>query len=138
MSERAAPPRVAASTAALEAIDRLQADRGPLMFYQSGGCCDGSLPICLEDGELVTGDGDVLLGEVAGCPFYIDARQDAAWGKPRLVLDVAPGAPEGFSLAAGDDRHFVTVTLPVHPGPMPAGAREDGCPSARQPWPGGR
>jgi uncharacterized protein (DUF779 family) len=106
----AAQSRVVATAAARQAIRRLRAVRGPLMFHQSGGCCDGSLPICLDEGELLVGDGDVLLGEIDGCAFYIDARQDAAWGKPELILDVEPGAPEGFSLAAGDDHHFVTRT----------------------------
>ena len=110
MTEHGVPQRVTATAAALEAIGRLRADRGPLMFHQSGGCCDGSLPICLEDGELLVGDGDVLLGRVAGCPVYIDDRQDAAWGRPRLILDVAPGEPEGFSLPAGEHLHFVTRT----------------------------
>ena len=99
---------MAATAAAREAIRRLRADRGELMFVQSGGCCDGSLPLCLAGGEYMTGDQDVLLGVVDGCPFYIDARLDAAWNHPDLVLDVAPGPPEGFSMAAGPDGHFVT------------------------------
>jgi uncharacterized protein (DUF779 family) len=110
MSGTGASSRVVATAAARQAIRRLRADRGPLMFHQSGGCCDGSLPICLDAGELLVGDGDLLLGEIDGCRFYIDARQDAAWGEPQLILDVAPGAPEGFSLAAGDGLHFVTLT----------------------------
>jgi uncharacterized protein (DUF779 family) len=78
------------------------------MFVQSGGCCAGSTPMCFPAGELVIGDIDVLLGEIDGCPFYIDARLDDAWGRDQLVLDVAPGPPEGFSLAAGHNLHFVT------------------------------
>ncbi|HVC25110.1 MAG TPA: DUF779 domain-containing protein [Acidimicrobiales bacterium] len=100
--------RVLATDAALEAIARLRDERGQVMFYQSGGCCDGSLPICLGDGELKIGDNDVLLGRVGGCPFYIDHRQFAVWEHTQLVLDVSDGEPEGFSLAAGDDKHFVT------------------------------
>jgi uncharacterized protein (DUF779 family) len=80
------------------------------MFVQSGGCCGGSVPMCYPLGELVVGDVDELLGEVDGCPFYIDHRLDAAWGHPALVLDVAPGDPEGFSLAAGPGERFVTTT----------------------------
>jgi uncharacterized protein (DUF779 family) len=103
------PARVEATPAAREAITRLRADRGePVMFVQSGGCCAGSTPMCYPAGELIIGDIDVLLGEIDGCPFYIDSRLDEAWGRDRLVLDVAPGPPEGFSLAAGDDLHFVT------------------------------
>jgi uncharacterized protein (DUF779 family) len=78
------------------------------MFVQSGGCCAGSTPMCFPDGEMVIGDIDVLLGDIDGCPFYIDARLDDAWGRDQLVLDVATGPPEGFSLAAGDNLHFVT------------------------------
>lgn len=98
---------VAATAAALEAIDRLQAARGPLAFFQSGGCCDGSLPICLLDGELPTGPGDVELGRLAGAPFYVDADQYERWGRPDFVLDVSPGDPEGFSLGP-PGAHFVT------------------------------
>lgn len=65
--------------------------------------------MCYPLGELVVGPGDVLLGEVDGCPFYIDSRLDEAWGHPSLVLDVRDGDPEGFSLGAGPGRCFVTV-----------------------------
>lgn len=77
------------------------------MFFQSGGCCDGSLPICFDQGELAIGDLDVLLGDVGGCPFYIDHRQYEAWKHTQLILDVGAGEPEGFSLPAGEDRHFI-------------------------------
>ena len=98
--------RVVATPAALEAIAQLVVERGPVMFFQSGGCCDGSLPMCFADGEFVIGSHDVLLGEVGGCPFYIDARQYQVWKHTQLILDVGVGEPEGFSLAAGEDRHF--------------------------------
>ena len=103
----APPDRVTATPAALEAVGRLVAGRGPIMFFQSGGCCDGSLPMCFDDGELRIGSHDVLLGRVGGCPFYIDHRQFDAWAHTQLILDVGAGEPEGFSLAAGDDRHFI-------------------------------
>ena len=107
--ERPVPdPAVVATPAALAAVARLVAERGPVMFFQSGGCCDGSLPMCFDDGELIVGDHDVLLGELGGCPFYIDGRQYELWKHTQLILDVGEGAPEGFSLAAGDDRHFIT------------------------------
>jgi uncharacterized protein (DUF779 family) len=89
--------RVVATPAALEAIAQLVAERGPVMFFQSGGCCDGSLPMCFADGEFVVG----------GCPFYIDARQYQVWKHTQLILDVGIGEPEGFSLAAGEDRYFI-------------------------------
>ncbi len=110
-STTAAVARVIATPAALGCIDRLVAERGPVMFFQSGGCCDGSLPICFDEGELILSDHDVLLGRVGDCPFYIDGRQDKVWQHTRLVLDVGEGAPEGFSLPAGADEHFVTRSL---------------------------
>jgi hypothetical protein len=97
---------VTATAAALDAIERLGAAHGPLTFFQSGGCCDGSSPICLRLGELPVGAQDVLLGELAGAPFYIDAEMYERWGRPDLVVDVAPGPAEGFSLSQAD-RHFV-------------------------------
>ena len=107
----AQPERVTATPAALAAIDRLCAARGGrVMFVQSGGCCAGSTPMCFPDGEFVVGDADVLLGEVGGCPFYIDKRLDAAWHHDSFVLDVAHGEPEGFSLPAGDDLRFVITS----------------------------
>jgi uncharacterized protein (DUF779 family) len=104
--------RVTATPAALEAIARLQAAHGPLAFFQSGGCCDGSSPICLQDGELPPAAGDRLLGHVGGAPFYIDADQHARWGRPAFVLDLSPGAAEGFSLSP-EDAHFVSRTVPA-------------------------
>ncbi|MGE5286388.1 MAG: DUF779 domain-containing protein [Micromonosporaceae bacterium] len=100
-------PRVVATEAARKAIARLRAVHGPLMFVQSAGCCGGSAPMCFRSGEFLTGAGDLLLGEVEGCPFYMDARQYAAWHADQLVLDVAPGMAEGFSLPAGEGAHFV-------------------------------
>ncbi len=102
--------RITATPAARTAISRLCAGRGaPVMFVQSGGCCAGSTPMCLPEGELIVGAGDVLLGEIDGCPFYIDDALDAAWRRGTHVLDVAPGEPEGFSLPAGDGLRFVTA-----------------------------
>jgi len=109
MSSLPAAARISATPAARTAITRLRAARGaPVMFIQSGGCCAGSTPMCYPDGELVVGDIDVLLGEIDGCPFYIDRRLDEAWHQEEFVLDVAAGPAEGFSLAAGDNLHFVT------------------------------
>ena len=100
-------PRVSATPAARQAITRLRAAHGHLMFVQSGGCCAGSTPMCYPAGEFITGDADTLLGDIDGCPFYIDNRLDTAWGEQDLVLDVGPGPPEGFSLAAGPGLHFL-------------------------------
>ncbi len=105
--------RIVATDAALAELRRLKAEHGPLMLFQSGGCCDGSLPICLADGELLIGPNDLLLGVIEGCPVYIDGEQDERWGRPAFVLDVALGDPEGFSLG-GAGTHFVTRTSTGH------------------------
>jgi uncharacterized protein (DUF779 family) len=101
---------VRASGPALEVIRHLEAAHGPLMFFQSGGCCDGSSPFCLKDGELPLSPGDMQIGEIGGAPFYVDAEQYERLGKPRFIIDVSPGAGEGFSLEAVRDVHFVTRT----------------------------
>ena len=88
----------------------------PVMFVQSAAAAPAARRCASPTASSSIGDGDVLLGEVDGCPFYIDRRLDQAWGCDRFVLDVRPGAPEGFSLGAGDGLHFVTV-------PADAGAR---------------
>jgi uncharacterized protein len=100
--------RVSATRAALEVIQDLEAVHGPLMFFQSGGCCDGSAPMCLKQGELPLAAGDVCLGEIAGAPFYIDADQYERWQRPRFVIDVSPGPAEGFSLEGLQGVHFLT------------------------------
>ena len=115
--------RVTATPEALEAIERLRAVHGPLAFFQSGGCCDGSSPICLKDGELPAGPNDVLLGTVGGAPFYIDSDQDERWRRPTLVLDVADGAAMGFSLEGLDGVHFLTVS--ADGGALMAAARDE-------------
>ena len=107
------PPqtRISVTPAAGQAITGLLADRGaPVMFVQSGGCCAGSTPMCFPAGEFLVGDNDVLLGEIEGCPFYIDAGLDRAWHQDRFILDVATGPAEGFSLPAGDNLHFIILS----------------------------
>jgi len=103
-------PGVSATAAALETIDRLQQRHGPLAFFQSGGCCDGSLPICMPVGELPAGPHDLELGRLGGAPFYVDADQYRRWNEPEFVLDIAPGKPEGFSLGGSEGVHFVSRT----------------------------
>jgi len=111
MSGSVIPARITATLSAREAITRLRAARGgPVMFVQSGGCCAGSTPMCFPMGEFLIGDVDVLLGDIDGCPFYIDKRLDEAWHQDQFLLDVAAGEPEGFSLPAGDNLHFVTLS----------------------------
>jgi uncharacterized protein (DUF779 family) len=111
MSEPLNPARITATPAAREAVTALRAARGaPVMFVQSGGCCAGSTPMCFPLGEFILGDVDVLLGDIDGSPFYIDKRLDEAWHQEVFLLDVAEGEPEDFSLAAGDNLHFVTLS----------------------------
>ena len=92
--------RVLATDATLNLIEHLKAKHGPLMFHQSGGCCDGSAPMCYPLGELKVGARDVLLGEIAGCPFYMGREQFVAWQHTHLTIDVVPGRGAGFSLEA--------------------------------------
>ena len=99
--------QVVATDAALAAIERLTAKHGRLILFQSGGCCDGSSPLCLVDGELVLGPNDLRLGGVGDTAFYIDADQYERWNRPRFLLDVSPGAAEGFSLEGLEGVHFV-------------------------------
>ncbi len=100
-------PRVEATEAAVALIRRLRAMHGPLMFHQSGGCCDGSAPMCYPDGEFRVGARDVRLGEVDGCPYYIGGDQFERWSHTRLILDVVPGRGAGFSLEAPEGVRFL-------------------------------
>jgi uncharacterized protein (DUF779 family) len=99
--------RVEATEAALALIRRLRAMHGPLMFHQSGGCCDGSAPMCYPAGEFRVGARDVHLGDLDGCPYYIGGDQFARWSHTRLILDVVPGRGAGFSLEAPEGVRFL-------------------------------
>ena len=100
--------RVLATDAALDLIERLTRQHGPLMFHQSGGCCDGSAPMCYPDGEFKTGDSDVRLGEIGGCPVYMAADQFEYWKHTQLIIDAVPGRGAGFSLEAPEGLRFLT------------------------------
>jgi uncharacterized protein (DUF779 family) len=102
------PPRVVATEAALALIERLAAKHGPLLFHQSGGCCDGSAPMCYPRGELLVGDSDRLLGEIGGQPFYMGLAQFAYWRHTQLIIDVVPGRGGMFSLDGGEGVRFLT------------------------------
>ena len=99
---------VTATAEARALIQSLMEEHGPLMFHQSGGCCDGSAPMCYPDGELIIGDVDVLLGELEGCPFYIARDQWALWKHTRLIIDVVPGRGSGFSIEGPRGLRFLT------------------------------
>lgn len=100
--------RVSCTPEASELIRELREQHGPLMFHQSGGCCDGSSPMCYPLGELVVGQRDVLLGEIEGCPFYIGGDQWETWKHTRLIIDVVPGRGGGFSLESPTGKRFLT------------------------------
>ena len=104
----AAPSRVGATPAALGFIAELTAKHGPILFHQSGGCCDGSSPMCYPQGDFLIGDRDVQLGEIGGAPVYIGASQYEAWKHTDLIIDVVPGRGGMFSLDNGRERRFLT------------------------------
>ncbi|MBV8918879.1 DUF779 domain-containing protein [Bradyrhizobium sp.] len=93
---------------AAEIVARLKAQHGTLMFHQSGGCCDGSAPMCYPVGDFRVGPQDVLLGCIADCDFYIGAAQFEYWQHTQLIIDVVPGRGSGFSVEAPEGVRFLT------------------------------
>ena len=118
--------RVTATPAALELVARLVAQHGPVLFHQSGGCCDGSSPMCYPQGEFLVGDGDVRLGAIGGAPFYMSASQFEHWQRTQLIIDVVPGQGGMFSLENGTGSRFLTrsrwLTIEEHAALAPVGA----------------
>ncbi|MGM9944231.1 MAG: DUF779 domain-containing protein, partial [Lysinibacillus sp.] len=100
--------RVIATDAALELIELLKERHGPIMFHQSGGCCDGSSPMCYEQGDLLLGNQDVLLGEIGGSPFYMHKNQFDYWKHTQLIIDVVEGRGGMFSLEGVEGKRFLT------------------------------
>ena len=100
--------RVIATNAALELIELLKERHGPIMFHQSGGCCDGSSPMCYEKGDLLLGNQDVLLGEIGGSPFYMHKNQFDYWKHTQLIIDVVEGRGGMFSLEGVEGKRFLT------------------------------
>jgi uncharacterized protein len=103
-----AQPRVTATPAALELIERLRGEHGPILFHQSGGCCDGSAPMCYPQGDFLVGGNDVKLGEIGDAPFYIGAAQFDYWRHTQLIIDIVPGQGGMFSLDNGTGQRFLT------------------------------
>jgi uncharacterized protein len=104
-------PRVVITAAAAKLLGELAERHGPVMFHQSGGCCDGSSPMCYPDGDFIVGDRDVLLGVLdvgAGVPVWISGPQFQAWKHTQLVIDVVPGRGGGFSLEAPEGMRFLS------------------------------
>jgi uncharacterized protein (DUF779 family) len=90
--------RVLVTEAAAKLIETLKQKHGPLMFHQSGGCCDGSQPMCFEAGEFKLGSSDIQLGEIEGCGFYMSRDQYAYWQHTQLTIGITPGRGSSFSL----------------------------------------
>ena len=90
--------RVDVSPAAVDVIRQLQAENGPLMFHQSGGCCDGSSPMCFAKGDFIVGPSDLCLGQIEDCDFWMSGDQFTYWQHTHLTVDVTPGRGASFSL----------------------------------------
>ena len=100
--------RVLVTEKAAALIAKLRAIHGDLLFHQSGGCCDGSSPMCYPLGEFRVGAQDVLLGSIEGTPVYIGAAQFEYWQHTQLTIDLVPGRGGGFSLEAPEGVRFLT------------------------------
>jgi uncharacterized protein (DUF779 family) len=100
--------RVEVTAPAMRVLERLKVQHGALMFHQSGGCCDGSSPMCYPIGDFRVGPQDVLLGEISGCNFYMGAAQFDYWKHTQLIIDVVPGRGSGFSAEAPEGVRFLT------------------------------
>ncbi|MHA8075415.1 DUF779 domain-containing protein [Aquirufa sp. TARAVU-A1A] len=101
-------PRVIISDQAQLVVEQLQARFGALMFHQSGGCCDGSQPMCFEKGDFIIGNSDVCLGEIADCEFWMSKDQQEYWQYTQLTIDVVPGRGSSFSLEIPMGLRFIT------------------------------
>jgi uncharacterized protein (DUF779 family) len=108
--------RVSATAEARALIEQLKKDNGPIMFHLSGGCCDGSAPMCFQVGEFKLGAIDEKMGDVAGCEFWVDREQLRRWGDTRLTIDVVPGRGASFSLEAPLNRRFLIRSSQCAPG----------------------
>jgi uncharacterized protein (DUF779 family) len=107
LSASSKPDQVLATQPALDLIEKLKSRYGDLMFHQSGGCCDGSSPMCFPRGEFLVGDSDVQLGEIGGTPFYMSRSQFEYWKHTQLTVDVVPGRGGMFSLEGPEGLRFL-------------------------------
>lgn len=121
--------RVDVTPAAAAVIEKVRAEHGPLMFHQSGGCCDGSSPMCFAKGEFRIGQSDILLGQIDGCDFWMSSDQFEYWQHTHLTIDVTPGRGASFSLEIPMGVRFLIRSrmfepdelanmAPVHFGPL--------------------
>ncbi|MEW9614546.1 DUF779 domain-containing protein [Shinella sp. S4-D37] len=123
MTEVETEPRVVATDAALALIREIQVDHPDILFHQSGGCCDGSSPMCYPADDYIVGDRDVKLGEIGGVPVYISESQFDVWKHTQLIIDVVPGRGGMFSLDNGREKRFLTRSRLFSGGeacPLPA------------------
>jgi len=102
------PDRVLATAAALELIAQLAGEHGEILFHQSGGCCDGSSPMCFPVHDYMIAPDDVRLGQIGGANFYMSPSQFAYWKNTQLMIDVVPGMGGMFSLENGTGKRFLT------------------------------
>lgn len=100
--------KVTATPAALALLAEIVAEHGPVLFHQSGGCCDGSSPMCYAQGDFLLADHDVRMGKIGGMPFYISGSQFEVWKHTDLTIDVVPGRGGMFSLDNGREKRFLT------------------------------
>jgi hypothetical protein len=101
-------PRVTISPKAIEVVNQLKSKFGELMFHQSGGCCDGSQPMCFEKGDFKLGQSDVCLGIIEGCEFWMSSDQFEYWKHTQLLIDIAPGRGSSFSIEIPLGLRFLT------------------------------
>ena len=111
MADKASRDKVSATPAAIELLAEIIADHGPVLFHQSGGCCDGSSPMCYPRGDFIIGDRDILLGMIGDTPVYISESQFDAWKHTDLILDVVTGRGGMFSLDNGREQRFLTRSI---------------------------
>ena len=116
MADKESLQKVSATSASKQLLAEIIADHGPVLFHQSGGCCDGSSPMCYPRNEYIIGEHDVLLGWIEDTPFYISASQYEVWKHTDLTIDVVSGRGGMFSLDNGREKRFLTrskvCTLP--------------------------
>ena len=101
-------PRVIATDAGLALLDEIRRDHGDVMFVQSGGCCDGSSPMCYKAGDYIVGSRDIHLGDVAGAPVWISQSLFEIWRNSQMILDAGKGFGAGFSLDTGRGKCFLS------------------------------
>jgi uncharacterized protein (DUF779 family) len=121
--------RLGITPAAADVLNKIRAQHGPLMFHQSGGCCDGSSPMCYAEGDFIIGSQDIWLGQIDGCDFWMSSDQFEYWQHTHLTVDVTPGRGASFSLEIPMGVRFLIRSrlfepeelnnlAPIHQGPL--------------------